>query len=560
MRKLKKLITLGMLSTMVIGCVPPMPKQHAMRHRNIDRDMHALEKLSCLPDDPLTLEDVLCIGLQQNMDLLVQQYQMRVQCAVADAARMQQLPDLAVNYDLNWRDKPNASLFRNLETGTTSAGTTTSGQTTNKWNLRAAFSLLDFGLSYYRTRQEMSRAQIRAQELKKARQNFIYEIMQVYWRAVVAQKNEDAALEMIATIEDTIEVLQEQHQYKTLPEMTLLQYEKDLIDMQRRLATIQYELQTAKMELAGMMGVPCEADFRLADVEMEDVKPLGYDVRCLEEDALFCRPELYAQDIEEHIYVDEVRSAILRMFPNVELFSSFDEDNNRQIIHGSWFTYGMTMAFQLMDIPEHLERAKAAKLQQILIGNQRLATSIGVITQVNIAHINYQQRFNQYRLAKLGSSVQNNLLRAGTKEHALGDFSGVDLLDIRYEAIVASLEAWTAYADLQMAVEQLNHAIGQPLCYGLVSDKEIFDFDEKKPQGKPIKVEIKVESDTLPTPQQDLEENLEPVPPPQVGTPVPITQSSWMYRIQKPSSVIYSLKEAQGQTVASEEEKTTSKQ
>ena len=47
------------------------------------------------------------------------------------------------------------------------------------------------------------------------------------------------------TIEEARDTLQRQHASKTLPEMELLRYEKELIDMELRLATIDEELQAA---------------------------------------------------------------------------------------------------------------------------------------------------------------------------------------------------------------------------------------------------------------------------------------------------------------------------
>jgi len=544
-----KLIILGSISSLLTGCAKPIGNLTQLRQCNYEKDLCYLEAASPLPDKPLTLCDVVSLGLQRNMDLIVQDFQRRVQNYVANAASLQQLPRLTLEGELGWRDKPPASIYRNLTTGQESTGTISQEQTTYRWDVRGAFNLLDFGLSYYRARQEKDRILLLNQQHMKARQNLILDLVRGYWRVIVAQKNEMAALEMINTIEETQEALRRQYVDQTLPELAILRYEKELLDMHRRLSIIQYELQSAKLELASLMGAPSNIDFQVADVELEEHLHIDYDLRNLEDIALKTRPELFVHDIEEHIYADEVRASLLRIFPNVEFFARFDEDHNRLLVHNSWNNYGVIGALELLNIPQHINRAKAAKFHKIAVSNQRLATSIGIITQVNLAHISYLQRLDQFRLANNSAKVQEDLLKAATKEYELGDLSGVELLDIKYDTIVAQIDAWTAYADLKFGIEQLNNAIGQPLCLGSVEDTEdeVFIDNDLEDEVLP-EPEIK---EILPEPEikeDDIEEETVPPAPLQEEevTPMPAITDQLLNGTGKPAPLFYTIPTAQG--------------
>lgn len=476
----QRAVLLGSVAAVGTSCARPVGDICRLRAHNLRKDLACLERQDPLPCKPLTLSDVITIGLSRNMDLVVQEYQIKVQRSVSLVAQMQQLPRYTISGEGSWRDKPNASLYRNLTTGETTAGTVSSEQTTNRWEFRDTFNLLDFGLGYFRARQELDRTLLVAQQTVKARQNLILDLTKSYWRVIVAQKNQIGATQLLEDIKATQEALRRQTPNQTLPEVTRLSYEKQLLDMQRRMGIIQYELQAAKAELAGLMGTPFCTDFELEDVEFQEAEDLGCDVCQMEDMALRTRPELFVHDLEEHIYADEVRASMLQMFPNVALFHSWTSDKNTFLLFHSWNTMGFTAAWELLNIPQHIYQAQAAKYHEITISNQRLASSIAVISQVNISYITYMQKQEQFRLAQETVKVQDSLRNAAEKEYTLGNLGGNEYLDIQYDTAVARIDAWTAYADLQLATEQLNNSIGQPLRFGHVSEDSLFqDFDDE---------------------------------------------------------------------------------
>lgn len=425
-----------------------------------------------LPETPLTLEDVLEIIFCRNLDLVVQEHERNVQSELAIAEELKMLPPLTLDGIFAARNKNTASLTEILgQPQPIIQPQISSIKETRQWDVRDTLNLIDFGLSYFKSRQEKARTQIIDQQHLRVRQKLILDATTSYWKAIASKKMIEEASRVIALSTKFQSDLEKQMALRTISEIQGLQTESKLVDSEIQLHTLQYQLESAKTELTGFMGLPPGTPFELADVEISDEEIEVADIQELEEQALFYRPELSAKDLEERIARESVRMAILQMFPNASLFTDYNADGNPFLIFNYWISAGVRATWNLFNIPQQWHLKKAAEQQGEQAFAARLALSIAVMSQVHIAYLGYQDALSQYRLVDRAYNVKERLARAAEKGVMAGEFAGVDAMNFASEAAVAKMQALRAYAQLQIAIEALDYAVGIPL---LFSDVDIY--------------------------------------------------------------------------------------
>ena len=92
------------------------------------------------------------------------------------------------SYD-NWgRDKNTASFSESLIPGVPPAPLSISSETHIELaNLEFTWNILDFGVAYYRARQELNGTLMEEMQYNRIRQNLILEVTKQYWKAALAK-------------------------------------------------------------------------------------------------------------------------------------------------------------------------------------------------------------------------------------------------------------------------------------------------------------------------------------------------------------------------------------
>jgi len=236
--------------------------------------------------------------------------------------------------------------------------------------------------------------------------------------------------------------------------------------MQIKLANYKRELQKSKATLASLLGLPPLTDFSIADVDLKPIEVDIWDIKKLEDEALVSRPELFIQDSNEAIASDDVRSAFVRMFPNVNFFSGFDNDQNPLLRNSNWFNAGLRMSWNFLNIPKSMFEKKSAKAKEAAVRDTRMQLSIGIMTAVNIAYLDLHDAVSQHQLAVDLASVKGRMLAAGKKGQKQGEFDDADILGLEAESLFADIYKATTYAEVKVALERLANTVGLPMLFG----------------------------------------------------------------------------------------------
>lgn len=450
------------------SCVSPIPNYCAVRDKHAEYDMCRLENNVLLPDHPLSLEEVISIAMDRNLDVQLQQLEEAFQSEKVFAQKLRMLPDGTGNADINNRDSNPAWFSRtvNLPGGPGPIGPFAT-QSTSKWvrlyDLTAAWNVIDFGLSYVRTQQEKNRYLLTKQRNLRARQNLVLDIYRAYYRAIVAKQAITQSKVLITALQKRQETLRRQISEQTVSEMQGLVNENRLIDLQIKLYAFDNEYKSALTEVSALMGVPPNSCFELADAVFEEVEVGDICITEFEKMALRYRPELMAQEMQFTIDVEEVKASMIEMMPNARLFASIWHDDDMFILFHDWFKFGTTLSWNFLQLPAKWQNTETLDVRTQVSWETRLSMSMGVLTQVHLSYINVQESRLQYGLSKDLYSVKDRQLAVARVLERSGELSTDDVLVFEVEALFARVNAIKAFSNLEIALEQLSNSVGRPL-------------------------------------------------------------------------------------------------
>ena len=133
----------------------------------------------------------------------------------------------------------------------------------------------------------------------------------------------------------------------------------DALERQRR------ESRLAKIEVARLIGLPPDADYTLAvPAGAPEPRALAVTADELAALALAHRPELRERQLDERIAVHEVRKAMLRLLPGLELRAGTHVDSNSYLVNNDGLSLGAAVSVNLTELftgPAAINAAQAGR-------------------------------------------------------------------------------------------------------------------------------------------------------------------------------------------------------
>ncbi|MCB1135059.1 MAG: TolC family protein [Chlamydiia bacterium] len=429
-------------------------------------DKQCLYTRASVPDHPLTLADIYEIANQLNLHLMAKQREFALQRDLSTREALGMLPSVRGTFTDLRRSKNTASFSESLQTGVPPAPLSISSEThQQRWDISAVWNYLDFGLAYYRSRQEYTKALAVQEEYCRQVQNLYNDIAREYWKAMAAKVAMDKSEALLQRARDQRAAVSRQREEQAFPLIQGLSTESFLVQFQGRFHRYERDYHSAMAELGLLMGLPPGVEFTLApiadfatDVELDDLA-------VIEELALGSRPELYRSDLEEQVHRDDARSAALRMLPGAELYAGQFYDQNRFLLHNYWLEAGVRASWNLIDMINADSDKGLAQCRAALASDNGLIMSVAILSQVNLAWNIYHDNLDNYNDSSDLARVHSDLLKAAKREKALGKLNDIDLLKYEIEGLQVEVEHIRAYGDLQASLEQLNNAMGRPFHY-----------------------------------------------------------------------------------------------
>jgi outer membrane protein TolC len=470
-QRLFKLFLMGWFVLSLPSCIRKVDIV-ALRQENAMNELELLDYIQePAVEKPLTLEDIISTALTYNLDLYAQQYEREAQARISNAQHLQMLPALTADAFYDYRSKNTGSFSKLLLPDNIDPPTTrqfpqiSSLKTIFQDDIRLTINFIDLGLAYFRAKQEKKRTLIIDQQHLRARQKLVLDITDAYWKAMAAKKTLNEMLEVIQISQTYQTAVQNQMQKRTISEIQGLQIAGRLLDQQGQFESLRYQYENSKAQLGALMGIMPSVAFELADVDTTVQEIQISNLRQIEEDALIMRPELYIKDLEERISLERMQESIISMLPNAALFQDSNYDGNPFLLHNYWWSIGVRATWNLFLIPQKFQERRAAEAQKEFAFASRLALTVGVMAQVHLAYLNYRDALNQYKVALSGMEVRDRLAAIAQKVQKTGEFTGLDVLNFRSDALLGKINMMRMYANLKIAEEQLNYAIGRPFYF-----------------------------------------------------------------------------------------------
>ncbi|MCD7897271.1 MAG: TolC family protein [Planctomycetaceae bacterium] len=434
-----------------------------------DRDERVLEALAIdeerpYPPSPLSPEAAVAYALSHNLDIRVSEIEAAYQNESLVASRRRMLPSLTARYSLEHSNHPNARWSMSTSSGSQSLESSYSSEpNSHRSDLGAMWSILDFGVGYLKSRQQGERVRNAEEQRRRVRQQIVLDVLTHYWRATVAEAISRKAELLRSELEEQAAAIRDSVDMRILSQAEGARRELSVhsglaeLEQWRRLAT------QARLELARILGAGSAADFELAEFpdELPDLPDLpGGDPEVLQAAALRRRPELFQQDAQERIAVEEAKLAILQMAPNANLSLNLYHDPDKFLEWNNWMTVGARVSWNLFNIPARLSERRMAHLQKDLAHNRGLVLAAGIMAQVGIAYSDWKLSRQYAEKLFERAATRRRLVEALAAGEQDGQTRPGEVLMERVRLLGETAMAMRAGAEVRVAGARLANAVG----------------------------------------------------------------------------------------------------
>jgi outer membrane protein TolC len=448
---------------------------------------------------PIGFDEALARALRHNLDYRLKIMESALNLSLAEVSRYDMLPSVIASAGYATRDNDAGSSSYDIITGQDLwSGNPSSSQTRSRRLAGVEFSwnVLDFGVSYYRARQQADQVLISEERRKRVMQTIVESVRSAYWRAMGAQRLKDRTEALLTRARAALERSRDAERQGILPPRDALNYQRQLLDAIALLAARRQELEYAKRELAALMNLAPGADFSLVASDEPPLLDVPFNVTELEELALHNRPELREEDYRRRITASEVRRQMLSALPNLGLTFGPQYDSNRFLYNNNWIESTVRASFNLMRLAALPSILKSREAQEKLDDARRMALSMAVLTQVRVAIERYRMALHELDIARESSKVDQRLLSFSSAARTTRSEPELELIRAEARTLNSDHQRYLAYAHAQAAFGRVYNSIGLEV---LPDDLDVEQLDIAELTARVSKHLEQVESETFPT-------------------------------------------------------------
>lgn len=471
-KKSLKVLILTSILTILTGCVTTTDQidLEERRRANLATDLEQIRALQAkLPAGPIGLDQAIELAMRNNFALRVAKFEEEIAKDNAYAERLNMLPDLNAQGRYSYRDRTPRQDYINATTGAVqNSNTIGSFRETKTADLSLTWSVLDFGLSFYRSRQaQLATKSLEMQRIRQA-QLLALDVTNAYWRAALAEDALDYVRQLESELSRQKEMIALSVRERRIDPIAAKDAEKRLVQLEIIIRDLQAEVSNSRIELSRMMGLQQQYDYKLRRDPIRPIlaslpRPNQLNVPALETYALENRPELYQQDLAVRIRRDDVRASIASMFPDLTFGIGASYDDNRLLNANHWNNAAATIGFNLLSLPSKFARKDAAEDGVDRAKYERLATTVGVMAQTNLAVSDYAVKIDRFLLREESYSLANDLLSMVKESNRAGRVSDLAVTQRVLEDVAEKLQRDRAVVQAIVAYRRMLASVGMPV-------------------------------------------------------------------------------------------------
>lgn len=457
-----KALSVLMASMVLAGCAvtPQLATQEEVKDR-VKTDTARMYLAQVPITAPVTLDEAVARALKYNLDYRLKKMESALAFDLSGYASYDMLPKLLATAGYSRRNNESGGTSIGIEDHLVSLRPSTSEERNHSLaSAEFSWNVLDFGVSYYRARQQADQFLIAEERRRKVVQNLLQDVRTAYWRALGAQRLSIQAKEVLERANLALARSREAETQRVIPPVLALNYQRALLDATTLINQRRQDLDYAKAELAALMNVPPGQDFVLAEAGETVLPPEPADVRKLEELALLQRPELREEDFKKRITADETRKQLLGMLPGISFDFGLHHDSNQYLYNDSWTQGGISVAWNLMRLFALPSLNKSQEQQTETDATRRMALSMAVMTQLRVAVERYNLALEDFNLADNAAQVDKRLAEYTKASVTARLDSELEAIRTQARALLGAYQRANAYANAQIAFGRLYNTLG----------------------------------------------------------------------------------------------------
>ena len=443
------------------GCtVIPLPFSEAESRLILDADRVRATKDVPPLTGALSLDEAIARALKYNLDHRTRMLQQVLASDQLEAGKFDMLPRLMANAGYISRDNDATRRTFNPATGTVSEiGYVSADRTHTVGDVGLMWNVLDFGASYYTSKQNADQLLIANERRRKAMHTLIQNVRTAYWRALAAQKLSGKLKAAIAQGEAALEDARRVTSERVKSPVESLRYRRLLLENLRLMEGVERELSSALIELASLIGSLPGAKITLVDEDMIP-PPLTMPIDAMEMKALMKNADLRESFYSVRIAAAETRKSLLKMLPGVSLDFGYRFDNDSYLINQQWREAGLRVGMNLFNVLSGPSRMRAAEQGENVEQARRMALQMSVLTQVHLARHQYIDSLRQYQRADAIYLVDSEMAQIVQSQEKSNMASRLDSISSNVTYILSAVRRYQAIAKVHETASRVEATLG----------------------------------------------------------------------------------------------------
>jgi outer membrane protein, multidrug efflux system len=411
---------------------------------------------------PLTLDAALGRAMLYNLDGRVAALEEATQRSQLRAVQYNMLPQLTLNAGYFQRDRDLISSNFSIDTSTVSGGSISQDRTRGTGDLTLSWNVVDFGTGYYLSRQQADQVLVAAERRRRATNNMFQEVSAAYWQAAAAQRLLPRVRSTLADARGALAQYRELEQTRAVPLEEALRNQSELLALIDQLEAVAEDMRTSEVRLAQLMGLPPNSTFRLSAPSgyINRTPRLTHSTENLEIIALVNRPEVREEAYNIRLAQTEARQALLRFIPAFNPFIQLNRDSNSYLFYQNWAELGLRVTSELIGLASRPAVAQFGEQRVELAEARRLAVSMAVVSQVNLAVLEFERNQRLLVQSRARNEVDQRLYRLVVERAGADAANELELVRAATAALASELRLSRSHANLMNVHAAVFVALG----------------------------------------------------------------------------------------------------
>jgi outer membrane protein TolC len=413
---------------------------------------------------PLDLPEAIARALKYNYDGQLARAEISLQERQLDLAAAQMLPRLAANAGYDSRNSYNAAQSINVFTNQPSLVYSYSTEPQfSTFDLTLTWNALDLGLSYFQAKQQGYRVLIAVERRRKVIDNIVRSTANAFWRAQSAAVILPRLDPMLETARKALEASRAASAMNLQSPLNLLDFQQNMVIVLNELERIKNDLTSARIELATLINIPNGQPVTFIAMPEAFNPYFAVDNQQLEELGLTLRPELRVEAYQQKIARQDVYKEALKMLPGVGIITNFNYNSNNLLYTNTWGELGVRASFNLINLIQGPLAISAAREAVDLSDKRRVALSVAILSQINLAITEYANALEAYKTAQEVDRVGREIGRVANSATEAGAQSETDRVRRQLTVLTARVSRDRAQTKVLTSLASIYASTGMDL-------------------------------------------------------------------------------------------------